>query len=273
MKYTNLINIVATGALCLVIASCDNIDSDNRYLPVEKPEEEGIPKMLLIQEFTGHMCTNCPEGAAAIHSIDEAFPGRMITVGMHPAGGGPNTQPLPGQNFRCDEAQVMYEYFLPSGFPCAVFNGIEQTTAIQSWFTIASGMFNQTAKMSIEAISDYNSSTREVTIDYSIHLVDDFDDSLNVMVWIMENGIIGAQLNAGVMEYDYVHNHVLRASLNGDWGQNLPTPLEKGQTVTGSASMTVDPKWVAENCQVVVYVFHNSNKYVEQAALVDVVAQ
>lgn len=39
---------------------------------------------------------------------------------------------------------------------------------------------------------------------------------LNVLFWITENNIIGYQANRS---QNYVHNHILRGSLNGIWGE------------------------------------------------------
>lgn len=260
-------------ASCLAFASCDNIDINDRYIPVEKPvlPPHSVAKTLLIQEFTGNRCVNCPQGAAAIHQIQEEYPGMVIAVGMHPEGGGPNTQPIRGQDFRCEEAQVMYDFYKPDGFPCAVFNGTTSSTAYTSWYSEATAMLSQEANMTIDAACQYDESSRGLTVNYSIGFTNDIDTQMSVMVWIMENNIIGFQTDGGTILSDYVHNHVLRASLNGDWGQQLPSPQANGNVVEGSASITLDESWVADNCQVVVYVFQTQSRAVEQAALADVI--
>lgn len=256
-----------------MLTACDNVDDNDRYIAVEKPvlPPHSVPKTLLIEEFTGNRCVNCPTGAEMIHTIMQENPGRVIAIGVHPAGGGPNTLPIGTQDFRCDEAQVIFEQYKPDAFPCAVFNGTETSTAISGWYTIASSMLQQEANMTIDAISDYDPETRNLDIDYTITLTNDIDTQLSVMALIMENDIIGYQTNlSGQLMSDYVHNHVLRASLNGDWGQQLPANLANGDVIDGSASIKVDEKWVAENCQVVVFVFQTQSKAVEQAFLVDV---
>ncbi|MDE6786784.1 MAG: Omp28-related outer membrane protein, partial [Muribaculaceae bacterium] len=63
----------------------------------------------------------------------------------------------------------------------------------------------------------------------------------------------------------YEHNHVLRASLNGDWGEELGKSFVDGEKKEGTASMTLKEDWVAENCDVVVFVYGDDNKEVEQA--------
>lgn len=269
------------SAICLSLgmASCDNIDENDRYKPVAKPTSA---KRLLIQEFTGNRCTNCPKGAAAIHSIQESYPGQVIAVGLHPEGGGPNTRPIGDQDFRCEEAQVMFEYYLPSGFPSAVFNGNKSSlsTSYATWPTTVYDIFrseqenDMNAGMEIYATTSYNSTSRELTVDYTIDMYRSYSQNLSVMVWIMENDIVGWQLDGDIYLEDYVHNHVLRASLNGGWGQQLPQlELVEGAEISGTSSIVLNEDWVAENCQIVIYTFQTDSRIVEQANVFDAVSK
>lgn len=260
------------SAIGLVMSSCDNIDEDNRYIAEEKPvvPPHSVIQNLLIMEFTGNYCTNCPQGAQAIHNISEEYPGRIIAVGLHPEGGELFTRPIGTQDFRCEEAQVMYEYYRPDGFPCAVFNGQSMSTVYSGWYGIATPILAQEAIMTVDAETVYEPETRHLTVDYNITLTNDISEQLSVMVWIMENNIVGYQVDQGKMLSDYVHNHVLRASLNGGWGQTLPSPLSNGEIINGTATLTLSEDWVAENCQIVVYVFRTQSRVVEQATVVDI---
>ena len=271
-----LISLLIPGAL-MTITGCDNIDEQDRYITIPKPVAK---KKILLMEFTGNQCTNCPSGAAAIHEIQETYPGDVIAVGLHPRGGGPNTAPIGSQDFRCEEAQVMYEYYLPKGFPCAVFNGDKFhqnpeyiSTAYSNWGSIAYDIIDhqEPATMGIYGETSFNPSTRELTVDYAIDVYKNITSNMSVMIWIMENDIVGFQLDGGTMLNNYVHNHVLRASMNGPWGQELPSLLlTEGSQITGTASMILDDKWVAGNCEVIIYTFHTSDRIVEQVSLVEV---
>lgn len=270
--YSKLLVMALAVTAALTVASCDNIGDDDRYIAEPKPvlPAEAVPKNLLIIEFTGNWCRNCPTGAQAVKTISETNPGRVIAVGLHPRGGGANTEPgylLDGseQDFRCEEAQVMYEHYLPSGFPCAVFNGGDKSTTSLDWNTQAIEALKVPTYIAIDATTNYDASSREVTVDYSLDFSDYYTEGLSVMAWVVENGIVGFQVDNGNYLFDYVHNHVLRASLNGPWGTSIGAKFDNGQSVSGSASMTLDPKWVAENCRIVVFVIKDGNKEVLQA--------
>lgn len=272
------ITTIGLFLLAGIAAGCDNISEDDRYIKVEKPTVEN-PRNLLIMEFTGNNCRNCPDGARMVENIKEDEPaGRVISVGLHPDGD-INTQPVPcltppyTQDFRCEEATVLYKYYSPGGFPCAIFNGAKSSmsSAVTEWQTLASKALAVPAKMSIDAECGYDNETRLLTVDYEVIFGNVVDKKLNAMVWLVENDIIGTQMQPdGKYVYDYVHNHVLRASLNGEWGEEIGNKFDSESRIKKTASMTLKDNWVAKNCDVVVFVFCNDDKEVEQAISVSV---
>jgi len=277
----SIYNILFAASLCGAgfLVSCDNISEEDRYIPVDKPvlPPHSVAKTVLVQEFTGVQCVNCPTGAEEMHKAQEQYPGQVIVVGMHPYVDA-YTKPF-NIDMRCQEAEVMYEAYKPKAFPCAVFNGTTMSTSVNYWLTTVTNLVAEEAHMTIDASCDYDESNRNLKVDYAINFTSDVNKDLSVMVWIMENNIVGPQLTTNGPNPIYVHNHILRASLNGDWGQKLGTSFKNGQTIDGSASISLyngedgplKPAWVAENCQVVVWVFETGSKAVEQATLADVI--
>lgn len=257
-----------------VAAGCDNISEDDRYIKVEKPVIDN-PRTLLIMEFTGNSCLNCPTGAATVEQIKEDEPaGRVISVGLHPYGSH-FTEPVPSihsstrkQDLRCDAATALFDYYQPSGFPAAVFNGLKSSMSgsTADWIQRASEALTVPTYVSLSATCDYNADTRDLEVSYNVEFLDNVNRKLNITVWLVENKIMGTQtMPDGKLNLNYEHNHVLRASLNGDWGQELGSTFQEGSRIDGSASMTLSEDLVAENCQVVVYVYRDDNKEVEQA--------
>lgn len=260
--------------LAALATGCDNIDENDRYIKVEKPVIDN-PRTLLIMEFTGNNCINCPKGAAIIEEIKEdEGSDRIISVGLHPYGD-INTTPLPSlhspshvQDFRTDAATALFDYYHPVGFPTAIFNGLKSSMSgsMREWQQKASEALVIPTVVNISATGDYNNDSRNLTVDYTVDFLDDLNAKLNVTVWLVENHIMGTQkMPDGSTNRDYEHNHVLRASLNGDWGEELGSSFAAESKIQGSASMTLQEDWVAENCDVVVYVYRDDNKEVEQA--------
>lgn len=265
-----------------VASSCDNIDEEDRHIKVEKPAIDN-PRNLLIMEFTGNSCSNCPTGAAIVEQVqEEESPGRVIAVGLHPYGNN-YTDPVQSiytapekQDLRSEIATVFYNYYKPNGFPSAVFNGQKSSmsTSTGDWATIATKALEASSALTISATCEYDDETRLLTVDYTVEFLDDVFQKLNLTVLLVENKIMGTQtMPDGKKNLHYEHNHVIRASLNGDWGEELGASFDEGSKLTGRASMTLNEKWVAENCDVVVYAYLDENKEVEQATSVSVVSE
>lgn len=278
LKYT-----LALSALMLLAAGCDNIDENDRYIKTEKPVFDN-PRTLLIMEFTGNNCSNCPTGAQTVELISESNPGQVITVGMHPEGTtytikmiNLNTTPPSLQDFTSTIATAMMKYYNPSGFPSAVFNGTKESLngSIQAWQTSAKNALESPSAMKLSATCQFDREANKLNVGYEIDFTNNVTDELNVSVWVMENDILGTQVMPdGTTNYQYVHNHVLRTSLTGDWGKELEgNSFYVDQKVEGSVmSGSWDEAWKAENCQAVVFVTRRSDHEVLQATAVDVVA-
>ncbi len=265
---------ISLALLAAIATGCDNISEDDRYIKEEKPTVEN-PRNLLIMEFTGNNCRNCPNGAAMVEQIKEDEPaGRVISVGLHPDGD-INTEPVfskytspEKQNFRSAAATALYAYYQPSGFPSAIFNGLKSSmsASIPDWMQRASEALAIPAAMAIEATASFDEASRNVTVNYTVDFGKVVEGALNLTVWLVENHIMGTQtMPDGRRNLEYEHNHVLRASLNGDWGEPIGRSFDSDSEVKGEASMTLDAKWVADNCDIVVYVYRDDTKEVEQA--------
>lgn len=262
--FIGLVACAFTGAL----TACDNIDENDRYIPVERPE---ISRVVLIQEFTGMNCVNCPNGAAVLHNLQEQFPGSVIVVGMHPENN-PNTMPLAGLNLTSPLATAYYEYFQPNAFPAAMVNGGELMYNTDLWTTSVIEALKIPAAVDLHITTTYDSESRELKADFETVFNQMYSGDLSVLLWVMENDIHGLQMSlGGKVIVDYSHNHVLRGSLNGTWGEQIGQNFVTEQKITGSGSIILNEKWVPENCEVVALVFQTGSKTVEQAAVTSVV--
>ena len=276
MNIKNILYVAASTFVLIPLAmACDNISEDDRFIIEDKPvpSPHAVPKTLLIQEFTGVRCPNCPDGAKAIHEIQAEYPGRVIAVGVFPDAGSLTRPWSSTQDFRTDVAKALYSYYKRPDLPAGVFNGVLTGAIPSQWATVADPYLLEEGKMTISLTSDYSETERKVKIDYEITLTDNLAEKLNLMVWLTEDGIVGRQSGLTETYKDYVHNHVLRKSFfSEEWGKELGSSFNNGEKISGEASTTLDENWVAENCHVVVFVQRADNKEVKQAAEIAVVS-
>ena len=86
----------------------------------------------------------------------------------------------------------------------------------------------------------------------------------------MEDNIVGPQMMPdGSANFEYVHNHVLRGSINGTWGEQFDVPMGAEKSVSHTA--TLDSKWKSEDTYIVAFVYNDNG--VQQAAKIPVVAK
>ncbi|MDE6770392.1 MAG: Omp28-related outer membrane protein, partial [Muribaculaceae bacterium] len=216
MNIKNILYVAAsTFVLIPLVMACDNISEDDRFIIEDKPvpSPHAVPKTLLIQEFTGVKCSNCPSGAQAVHDIQSAYPDKVIAVSVYPDSPRELTTPWnSSQDFRTSEAKVLYAYYQKPALPAIIFNGILSGTLPPQWSTIADPYLLEEGKMTISLISDYSEPERKIKIKYDITFTDNLSEQLNLMVWLTEDGIVGRQSSLSGTIRDYVHNHVLRKS-------------------------------------------------------------
>lgn len=105
----------------------------------------------------------------------------------------------------------------------------------------------------------YDASTRQLSVTVSgeaIALLPGSNPVLNV--WLTESGLsaadnprYGQMTGSGKLDMTFVHNHAMRATLTGSWGE----ALEQGpSTYSRTFTTTLDAAWKPENMEIVAFV-------------------
>ncbi len=276
MKRT-LFNIIAFVFVVAAFVSCDVIPENDRYIEVEQQGGERVQR-LLIEEFTGHKCVNCPDGAAIVHEIQEFYPGRVMVIGIHAGMLAMPTGEFAKQNFITADGATYYNYFGVQANPAAMLNREHFTgedwavRTKEKWMTYAIAELGKEPVCEVLPTVAFDAASRELTVTTEVEAYENMPADLNLQVQIVEN-VIGMQLKPGdIVDEEYEHNHVFRAAANGTWGESIQS-LPAGEKATYTCTTTLNEKWVAENCAVVVFVYENGSKRVLQCNQADVVAQ
>ena len=251
-------NIFALAALGLSFAACDDIKESERFIPVDTDIQ--ITKNVLIEDFTGQLCVNCPEAANAIQDIQN-FHGsdKVIAVAIH------GEKPGLSGYLANDLGTEYYNHWgvetLPSGMVDR--QGLQD---YKDWMSTATKRLEADViplSLSMENNS-YEASNRTLTVQVEALAGADLDGKLQV--WLTESKIIGLQsMLDGSKNYEYVHNHVLRDAVNGAYGEAVALKMGEAQTLT--YAYTVPEEWNAENLAVVAFVYNESGvvQVIEQA--------
>lgn len=268
-KRAFILSILSVGLLSFV-TSCSKIDPNNRLLPLEKSTANEGTRTVLLEDFTGEKCVNCPKAAKAIHDIQEIFGKNVVAVGLH----GTTAFTPQGSTLFTEEAAAYYQRFangvgLPTGIISRnVFSG--KTTMPINEFATWSGLIKGLLASKPRLFSIHASATSDgidaitSTVKVEAYAQENLPKNLMLQVWVTEDGITGIPQDGAEDKYNYVHNHVLRGSLNGIWGEAIT--LNQEVTSQRSLENITDIK----NCHVVAFVYDAQTMEVYEATSITI---
>jgi hypothetical protein len=191
----------------------------------------GGERKVLIEEFTGVRCVNCPDGSAEIENIRSRYPDRVVAVSIH-AGFFANPYPDSRYDFRTDGGTQLQTYLEePQGYPSAVVNRkkFAGQTGLQvgqsSWASLIESELRQNPVLKLFFIKNYNPNTRELDLKVRINPEQNVaTNDLRLTVLITESNVPDAQLTSSGKKLDYNHKHILRkivTNFDGNVLENL----------------------------------------------------
>lgn len=251
------------SALCgLLLWGCGDIAEDERYIPVEPVKVE---RTVLLEDFTGQNCVNCPAAHRTIEALEEQYGAHLVAVSIHAGHFG-----IPATNKRYtglmqEEGQEYNDRYGIEEYPRGVVDGKTPTLGSDQWASAVYEDISAATPLSISLDAQLDDKGENILIDYSLKSSEALAG--NLVVWIIESGIVARQedINEGRIN-DYVHNNVFRACVNGLDGEAVT--ISKGVESQGSYSIAVKDteteKWNVANLAVVAFV--NNASGVLQAA-------
>ncbi|MCD8297362.1 MAG: Omp28 family outer membrane lipoprotein [Prevotella sp.] len=249
MKLKNIIYCLALSAATLIAVSCSNIDEDEREIYV-KPAE--MAKHVLIEDFTGQRCVNCPAATAIIEQLQEQYgTDNVIAVGIYsgPFGASANGSLLP---LTTETGNYYYNTFGVSEQPSALIDRHSVNSNTATWAAEVYNYIQETSPLILDVTNSYDEATRTVSITVEGTAIESVSGKLQV--WLIEDNIVSTQyLSDGSFDNNYVHNHVFRTTVNDKDGESFAV-AEAGSAMR-TYTATLDADWKAEDMSVVAFVF------------------
>lgn len=256
MKIKNLFLGVATAAMAMAAASCSNIDEGDRLIYV-KPAEVG--RAILIEDFTGQRCINCPTGTEIINGIVDTYgEDNVIAVGIHsgPLGFAGNSKTVGLMTDTGNEYYTRWDKENKMGQPWVIFNRkTSPDSHYNNWAAMVGTIISEKANLSVKIANAYDAATRTLTTTVG---ADGVNGTVNgkLQVWIVEDGVKALQMMPdGKSNKEYIHNHVFRAAVNGTWGEDVT--VKEGETTTKQYQYVLPEAWNADNIAVVAFVYND----------------
>jgi hypothetical protein len=263
--------------LGLSLGACDKIEEP--YLeesgsagpgpgPVEKVRK------ILLEEFTGHVCPNCPEATLLSQDLKVIYGEQLVLMSIHAGAlSVPGDAPFQA-DYRTAAGTQIYNFYSPIGVPTGLVNRTEYqgSTVLfkDKWEGAIQELIDIPPDAFIEIETEYDDASRKLDIHVHTEFLQDLDFSCNLSIMITESGMVSAQLNdlpsigPDVIE-DYEHNDVLRQGVNGSWGDLLAESPSAGTTMTKDYSITLNSEWDENNISVIALVLNTNTFEVVQA--------
>ena len=197
-------------------------------------------KAVLLEEYTGVGCGNCPDGAALAATIKQVAGDAFYIISIHEGHYSENVT----VDYRTEWGAALLEQAGDVGFPQGSLNRIpyEGTTMNAnrgSWTKRTKALMQEDAEVNLYMEASVDAQSREMNIKveycYPGTVAEDFH-LLNIA--LLQNHVIGYQNGGG---NNYSHEHMLRDLITGQWGDTLSAP-QPGQVYTREFVYTVPEK-------------------------------
>lgn len=255
--------------LGLYAIGCDVVDEP--YLQNEAKIGDFNKKVVLI-DFTAIHCVYCPTANKVANDLAELY-GRenVFVIGAHASNLAipKNEKEL---NMISEPSSELYAKFgKEAGLPKGMINQRDEDgVKILNFGAWDAALIKESyldPEMKMAMTLDYNKEERsvKVTVKTDYFVASSEDD--NITIYVTEDSLISPQKNpeGGVIE-DYVHNHVLRASLTGTFGTQLSsTTIKAGQSIEKTYTYKIPAEFRANHIGFVAFIQNKNTNYLKQA--------
>lgn len=253
--------IIYIGMVLTALAACSHIDEDERLVYVAPAE---VNRAVLIEDFTGQRCVNCPNATAEIEKLQEEYGAdNVIAVAIHSGPfGHRSTISSPLLPLATALGDDYYRHWGIESQPGAMVN---RSGVIYDPSQYASEVKKALEKPTPVTLNVFCEETSEGQYSVKVEGLSAENVQGRLQVWLTENNIKDMQyMPDGTRNNEYIHQHVFRASLTrDDFGDDFV--ISSSQPATASYSFTPESVWSIGNLQVVAFVYDASDGVLQAA--------
>ncbi len=214
-----------------------NTLTDTTYIAteIEAPQTKNI----LLEEFTGVRCVNCPQGHEVLDNLENQHGERFIAVSGHSRF---LADPYPGdQDLRVEDAQALEDLLGPAiAKPSASVDRVlfpGETSLLyftQKWAGYVNQRMSASTPVNLYVETIFNENNRQLNVTVTLHYTTNEPQDNKLTIILMEDGIITSQLGNSGIEPHYVQNRVLRKVLTSTNGLTITESKTPGRVVVKS---------------------------------------
>lgn len=253
MKLKNIIyNIIGVAVIALTFAACENIDESDRLIYVEPV---AASRCVLVEEYSGQDCVNCPEGAAELERIMNEYGHDSVIVVSIQGGMAIHEGEYEGiLGLATDFTEQLYANAGKPSQPSAIIDRRGGVKMKSDWMGEIKNALLRPSTVTLNIDKQYDATTRK--LDVTIKAQSNLDYKGNLNVWLTEDNIVAVQQFVSDYDFNYVHNHILRTALTEDKINGYPIALnwDDEQPNEYQFSVVLRDDYKAENMTIVAFV-------------------
>jgi len=248
----------------LAVSSCDKLEAP--YSTEKQISVDSTKRKVLLEDYTGMKCVNCPAATAKAEALVELYKGQVILMTVH-AGyfSEPDATGHYTTDYRVAEGVAWFNDFTLISNPKGMINRmtINEKKAVDagSWAEVVTAAAQQQKVATVQIHTEYTEGPlHHISTTVTTKFHSNLSGTYNLTVCILEDSIIGWQKNNDTTVgpvpdiENYVFNDMLRAVLNGTYGEQLTSSVDTNQTYSKTYMYTVSDTWVPEHLSVVAFV-------------------
>ena len=246
------IYLVLWALAAVLFTACDEVPADERLTYVEPPE---VGRAVLIEDYTGQYCVNCPRATEEIERLVEQY-GDSVVIAVAIHSGPFSKQKGVASPLYTEVGDLYFSLWNLSSQPVGLVDRLygPMPFSYTDWGAGVNYEIAFKAPVSFMIDNEYDSDSRQASIRVQTIGLDSTLVSGKLQVWLIEDSIDSFQyLPDGSVSEHYNHMHVFRASVNDPWGDDIG--VNHGQVVDKDYHFTLDPAWVPEHCSIVTFLY------------------
>ena len=227
---------------------------------VEGGEVVPTGKTVLIKDFTGARCVNCPAAAEYAHSLQHQLDeDHIFIMSVH---AGYLAQPIGSfPNFLTEEGTEWYNNH--DANPLFAVDHV----ALTDGNTFNEGQIDAPVTAALEEEQSfeivvgarYDEADRQLQVSAQAIALNDMDGQFYITACLVEDNIVGWQTIPGGVDKEYVFRNVFRGTINGAYGEAFEDyHVDSDDTFSFSYSTEINADYNAEECYLMVYIYDKS---------------
>ncbi len=252
----------------LVPSASDSYDTTYSLSSSETAALTSDPHNVLIEEFTGQNCNNCPSAHETLHTLSNANPGRLNIIGLYVFGIPQGIPPTGSVNDFRDSTATRVGNDIYGGVPGLPSGGIDRlpnSTGIETnrafWGSNVASQLSIPDSMNLSLTSSWDATNNIATIISKVTFTQDISTKQHLNVVITEDSMMDLQEFPDSVHTGYVFTNVFRDMVSspvlGDPILDTVATKLKGRVFKRTyyyKLKTKTPAIIPANCHVVAFI-------------------